>query len=67
MRAGLEFEGPFIRDGEMYYTLAKRAPQTYDCFGGLTLREYKRKYELEVIQNEPPPIYESFKVDRSYE
>ncbi|PTR14371.1 hypothetical protein C8R31_10643 [Nitrosospira sp. Nsp2] len=62
-----EFEGPFMRDGKMYYTLAKRTPQTYDCFGGLTLREYQKKTELEITENEPPPIYESFKLDPLYE
>jgi hypothetical protein len=64
---GLKLEGPFMRDGEMYYRLAERVPQTYDCFGGLTLREYKKKTELEIIENEPPPIYESFKLDPLYE
>ena len=31
------------------------------------MREYERKYELEIIENAPPPVYESFKVDRSYQ
>jgi hypothetical protein len=65
---GLEFEGPFRnKDGEKYYTMAERAEQAYDCFGGLTLREYKEKTELEIIENEPPAIYESFETDPSYE
>jgi hypothetical protein len=65
---GLEWEGPFRnKDGEKYYRGAERAAQTYDCFGGLTLREYKEKTELEIIENEPPAIYESFETDPSYE
>ena len=63
----LEWEGPFLRDGEKYYIMAERPMHTYDCFGGLTLREYKRKYELEIIENAPPSVYESFKVDHSYQ
>jgi hypothetical protein len=65
---GLEWEGPFRNeDGEKYYTMAERAEKAYECFGGLTLREYKEKTELEIINNEPPPIYESFELDPSYE
>jgi hypothetical protein len=47
--------------------MAERAEHAYDCFGGLTLREYKEKTELEIIENEPPAIYESFETDPSYE
>lgn len=64
---GLKFEGPFFRDGEKYYTMAERKPQRFDCFGGLTMREYTEKTELEIIENEPPSIYESFEVDLSYQ
>jgi hypothetical protein len=65
---GLQLEGPFRReDGEKYYKMAERPKQAYDCFGGLTLREYEEKTELEIIENEPPTIYESFEVDPSYE
>jgi hypothetical protein len=65
---GLELEGPFrIEDGEKYYTMAERPKQAYDCFGGLTLREYEEKTELEIIKNEPPAIYEAFETDPSYE
>jgi hypothetical protein len=63
----LEFAGPVIIDGEKCYTIAKRPEQAYDCFGGLTLREYEKKSELEIIENEPPVIYESFMADPTYE
>jgi hypothetical protein len=65
---GLELEGPFRRaDGEKYYMVAERPEPAYDCFGGLTLREYKEKTKLEIIENEPPAIYESFELDLAYE
>ncbi len=64
---GLKFEGPFHKDGEKYYRMAEREPRRYDCFGGLMLREYQSKREMEIIENEPPAIYESFKTDPSYE
>ena len=41
--------------------------ETYEVFGGLTLREYKAKLEKEIITNEPPEIFESFAIDRGYE
>jgi hypothetical protein len=61
------WEGPFMEDGEKYYLMAEREEQAYACFGGLTSTEYKQKCEREIIENEPPAIYESFKIDRSYE
>ena len=65
---GLELEGPFRgEDGEKYYTMPKPTEQAYDCFGGLTVREYEEKTELEIIENEPPAIHESFETDPSYE
>jgi hypothetical protein len=65
---GLEFEGPFRNeDGDTHYTMAERAEHAYECFGGLTLREYKEKAELEIIENEPTAIYQSFETDQSYE
>ena len=64
---GLKLEGPFYKDGEKYYRMAEREPRRYDCFGGLTLREYEEKIEMGIIENEPPAIYESFVCDPSYE
>jgi hypothetical protein len=60
-----KFEAHFI-DGKKYYTVRK-LERRYDCFGGLTRDEYIGKTELEIIENEPPAIYESFEVDPSYQ
>lgn len=66
-KCGLKFEGPFYEDGEKYYTLPERSESTYDCFDGLTWSEYKKKSAQEIIEKEPPVIYESFQTDPSYE
>lgn len=63
---GMEFSEPFFRNGEKCYTLEERKQQGYDCFGGLTLNEYTKKCELEIIENDPPEIFESFRMDRSF-
>ncbi|CAK7049923.1 MAG: hypothetical protein DELT_00997 [Desulfovibrio sp.] len=41
--------------------------ETYEELGGMSRREYEAKLEKEIIANEPPEIFESFAVDRSYE
>ena len=35
-------------------------------FGGLTYRDYCQQLEREIIEREPPAVYESFDQDRSY-
>lgn len=45
----------------------ERKTYTYPQFGDLTYRDYKAKLEAEIIVNEPPEVYESFKVDRQFE
>lgn len=35
-------------------------------FGGLTYWDYCRQLEREIIEREPPVVYESFELDRSY-
>jgi hypothetical protein len=55
----MEWAGPFVRDGKKYYTMVERLEQHYDCFGGLTLGEYQEKSKMEVIENEPPEVFES--------
>ncbi len=40
---------------------------TYPQFGGLSYDAYKGKLEAELIANEPPEVYESFKIDREFE
>jgi hypothetical protein len=59
-----DWEGPFVSDGKKYYTMVKRPEQPYDCFGGLTLPEYEEKSELEIIENEPPEVFESLTTHR---
>jgi hypothetical protein len=47
-------------------TPKKREPVHYEQFGGLTFLEQWEKLEAGIVRNEPPIIYESFKLDRSY-
>jgi hypothetical protein len=35
-------------------------------FGNMTLRDYTRQAEREIIANEPPAVYESFKINREF-
>ncbi|MDL2307308.1 hypothetical protein LJC48_04695 [Desulfovibrio sp. OttesenSCG-928-C06] len=39
----------------------------YPQFGGLTLSEYEKTLELEIIASSPPDVYESFEIDRNFE
>ncbi|MGZ8233638.1 hypothetical protein [Methylobacter tundripaludum] len=48
------------------YTLTKRKAMRFKSFGDLSFYEQWEKLESEIIRNEPPTIYESFRVDRSY-
>jgi hypothetical protein len=64
---GLRFEGPFMEGGEKYYRMVERPQPVYDCFGGLTLREYEEQCKLKIIEDEPPVIHESFEIDPRYE
>lgn len=60
------FGKPFFKDGKKCYTMIERKRQTYDCFGGLTSDDYRKKSEFEIIENEPPAIYESFRIHRNF-
>lgn len=64
----LEFEPAQIsRTGKILsYQQVKREPVRYEQFGGLTFFEQWEKLESEIVRNEPPIIYESFKLDRGY-
>jgi hypothetical protein len=64
---GLQLEGPFYGNDGKYYRMAERPKPTYDCFGGLTLREYEEQCELKIIKDEPPVIHESFEIEPGYE
>jgi hypothetical protein len=48
------------------YTLSKRRHMKFKRFGDLTFYEQWEKLESEIIRDEPPTIYESFRLDRSY-
>jgi hypothetical protein len=63
-----KFEREFscYKNGQRYYTLKKNPERTYDKLNGLSFREYWEKLENEIARNEPPVIYESFRVDTSF-
>lgn len=48
------------------YTLTKRKAMRFKSFGELSFFEQWEKLESEIIRDEPPTIYESFRLDRSY-
>jgi hypothetical protein len=54
----------FMRDGKKNATMVKRLEQPYDCFGGFTLPEYEEKIKLEIIETEPPEVFESLMTHR---
>ena len=41
--------------------------ESYEELEGMTREEYKARLEKEIVTNEPPEIYESFAIDKSYE
>ncbi len=63
--AEMKFE-PIWVNGQRMYRMLERPVFTYDKFGGLTFRDYQEKINEEIIQNDPPAIFESFTLDRSY-
>lgn len=48
------------------YTLVEKEKVRYDKMGGLTFHEHWEKLDFEIVRNEPPIVYESFKLDKSY-
>lgn len=48
------------------YTSPPKVPIQYPQFDGQTFRDYCLRLEREIITDEPPEIYEFFKLDRSY-
>lgn len=48
------------------YTLNKRKAMRFKSFGDLSFYEQWEKLDSEIIRGEPPTIYESFRLDRSY-
>ena len=55
-----------FKDGQRYYILKKNSIRTYEKFGGLSFDDYWENLENEIVRNEPPVIYESFRLDTSY-
>ncbi len=55
-----------FKDGRRYYTLKKNPVRIYEKLNGLSFKEYWEKLENEIARNEPPVIYESFRLDTSY-
>jgi len=64
--AEMKFE-PIWSKGKRMYRLLEKPKIAYEKFGGLTYRDYQNKLTDEIIQNEPPEVFESFTKDRSYQ
>ena len=66
--AKLEFEPADVsRTGKVLtHRMVKREPVRYAQFDGRTLSEQIDLLETAIIRDEPPVIYESFKLDRNY-
>lgn len=66
--AKLEFEpADYSRTGKVVsYRLVRREPVRYAKFDGRTLSEQIELLETQIIRDEPPVIYESFKLDMRY-
>ena len=66
--AKLEFEpAEFSKTGKVTaYRLVQCEQKRYEQFDGLTFSEQWEKLESEIVRNEPPIIYESFRLNRSY-
>lgn len=66
--AKLEFEPADVsRTGKILsYRMVRQEPVRYKQFGGLTLTEQVDQLEAEIVRDDPPVIYESFRLDRSY-
>jgi hypothetical protein len=63
--AEMKFEPVWIK-GKPMYQLLEKTDIVYEKLGGLTYRDYQKKLTEEIIQNEPPEVFESFATDRSY-
>lgn len=61
----IKFE-PIWSHGQRMYRMIARPKLIYEKFGGLTLHEYQDKLVEEIILHEPPEVFESFTIDRSY-
>jgi hypothetical protein len=48
------------------YKLVQREKMRHEKFGGLTFFDQWEKLEAEIVREEPPAVYESFRLDRGY-
>jgi hypothetical protein len=48
------------------YSLEFKPDVLYPQFGGLSIYDYERQLEREIMNNEPPEVYECFDLDYSY-
>jgi hypothetical protein len=58
---------PIWMKGQKHFEMREKPRVEYEKFGGLTYHEYKEKLNEEIIQLEPPEVYESFSTDSTYE
>ena len=63
--AEIKFE-PIWSNGQRMFRMAERPKLVYEKYNGLSFIEYQDKLAEEIVQNEPPEIFESFETDRSY-
>ena len=63
--ADIQFD-PIWHNGRRMSQMRKKIEQKYEKFGGMPFIEYKDKLAEDIVQHEPPDIYESFTTDRSY-
>lgn len=63
--AEIKFE-PIWSNGRRMFRVAERPKLVYEKYNGLSFIEYQDKLAEEILQNEPPEIFESFETDRSY-
>lgn len=61
----MKFE-PIWSNGRRMYRMVEKPKLIYEQYGGLTYSEYQDKLTEEIILHEPPEIFESFTIDRSY-
>jgi len=58
--------GELKEDCKLEYLTGGKPHPKYEKLGGMTLSEYIEKLEREIVRNEPPTVYASFKIDTSY-
>jgi len=51
---------------EKFYALRMGEKRRYDFFGGLTFREYEDNLKKQILESEPPAVYENYRLDRSF-